>query len=209
MKLGINKSNGFVVGAIAVVVFATSIAQAQLSLPMVFVAKNSNTVPGFPGESWLGSSNAFQNPGIDLSGNVGYLGELADSGAISSANDAGYWYGAYGSLMNQVQEGGALAPNLTGAVGDSFVSRQTTDVSMSPNGNMWIGGSISGVGVTTANDQAIFVGPAGSVQKVYQEGDAVPLLVGSGSIQNPASSSSGLNYVNNAGQTIVSGTVIG
>ncbi|HPF37809.1 MAG TPA: PEP-CTERM sorting domain-containing protein [Phycisphaerae bacterium] len=209
MKLGIDKSNGFVVGAIAAVMFAATVAQAQPTLPMSLAIRNADAVPGFAGESWLATSSAFQNPGIDLSGNIGYLGELADSAAITSANDAGYWYGAFGSMTNQVQEAGPLAPNLTGAVGDTFVSRQATDVSMSPNGNMWIGGTIGGAGVTTANDQAIFVGQAGSIQKVYQEGDAVPLLVGTGSLQNPASSSSSLNYVNNAGQTIVSGSVIG
>ncbi|MCB9854097.1 MAG: hypothetical protein H6818_00305 [Phycisphaerales bacterium] len=198
------KSQGFVVGAMAAAMFATSVASAQPSLPLSLVVKNSDAVPGFAGESWLATSSAFQNPGIDLNNNVGFAGELADSGTVTSANDVGYWYGAFGTIANQIQEGGALLPGTTGT---TYVTRQTNNLAMSPNGHMWIGGSISGGTVTTTSDQAIWTGQAGSFQKFYQEGDPVPGIVGN--VQNPASSSSSSNRVNNAGQTVLTGTVVG
>lgn len=193
-----------VVGAIALVATSASVATAQTTLPLNLVVRNSDPVPGFAGESWLGSTGAYQNPGIDLANNVGFLAELADSGVISSANDAGYWYGSTGTLVNQIQEGG---PALPGTTGTTFVSRQSTDMSMSPNGHMWIAGTISGGTVTTTSDQVIWTGQAGSFGAVYQEGNAVPGIAGA--VQNPASSSSSMNFVNNAGQTVMFGTVVG
>ena len=104
-------SNGFVVGAIAVAMMSTTTLLAQSTLPLSLVIKNNEPVPGFAGESWVPTTSAFQNPTIDLNGNVAFSADIADSGNISSANDIGYWYGNTGTLVNQIQEGGPVLPS--------------------------------------------------------------------------------------------------
>ncbi len=102
-------------------------------------------------------------------GKIGVVASL--SGAeVTSANDDGIWTGAPGSLALAGREG-SQAPGLP--FGYSLVSFLAI-IGMSPSGHAMFSSSISGPGVTSANNEAFWTDRSGAWDVVLREGDQAP-----------------------------------
>ena len=191
-----NAGKKSVIAAAAVAAIgAVSLVAAPANAALELVIKNTNAVPGIAGAQW-NTTNPFQTPSIDQSGNVGFRGVmLSGVGSVTTADNNTMWYGAPAGL-NLVARTGNQAPGLPAGVNATAFNSQ--NLPMSPNGQLWFGSS------TTAPNGYVATGPAGSLTKVARNGDTLP--GGAGPLTfNPASGA--YSNVNNAGHTIIGGSM--
>lgn len=188
------KNATLITTSLAALLASAGSAHAALEL----VIKNTDTVPGIGGVAWAASS-MFQPPSIDSTGRVGFRGTLlTGTGGVTSSNNATMWYGGPGGL-GLVARTGEQAPGLPS--GNNQLGFNSQNLPLSPNGNMWFGGT------TTAPSGYIATGTFGGLTKVARNGETLPGASAALNL-NPASTSSYTN-INNTGQTAISGSMVG
>ncbi|MFT3687023.1 MAG: GC-type dockerin domain-anchored protein [Phycisphaerales bacterium] len=95
---------------------------------------------------------------------------LAGAG-VTSANNAAIWYGDPAALAAVAVKGSPAA----GFGSLTYAGFDSTRLSLSSDGYLVISGTLGGLGVTTANDKALWiVSPAAVVTAVAREGDPAP-----------------------------------
>jgi hypothetical protein len=111
-------------------------------------------------------TESFGSPTLDESGAVLFRAQLTGSG-ITTSNDFGLWFGQPSALQLVAREGDA-APDCDGAVynvlGTPILSA----------GRVAFVATLTGSGVTTANNQAIFSGSPGNIRLVMRKGTQAP-----------------------------------
>lgn len=108
---------------------------------------------------------------LNGAGQVAFGANLAGGSATQ-----GLFAGALGALRAVALQG-APAPGANGALYSDF---QFTNPVVNGNGLVAFIATLSGAGVTTANNEALFAGPPGAIQLVVRKGDQVNLGPGLG-----------------------------
>jgi hypothetical protein len=158
---------------------------------LVAVALSGDTAPGTGGRKFAGASN----PDINNEGEIAFTAYL-DGGA---PNNQGVWAGKPDSLELVARKGFGWSKR-----GGSLKFADFQDPVIGANGHVAFIGTLSGFGVTSANDTGIWVGKPGSLRLVAREGGAAPTGFTS---DGKFKSFSGLS-VNAAGQVAFQGTMV-
>jgi hypothetical protein len=125
------------------------------------VARTGNAAPGISGASYAGFLGA---PRINASGQIAYVAVLSGSG-IGSSNDATLWRDA-----SLIAREGSPAQGLAGVSFGSF----STNLRINATGHVAFWSPLSGTGVTTGSDEAIWRDST----LVAREGSPAPGLAG-------------------------------
>jgi hypothetical protein len=203
----------------AALILAASAGSASAALMFEKVMGSSDAIPSVPGATWnTSSSGFFGRPAIDNDGRVVFRGQMTNGvGGVQStnpANQAGYWYGAPGSLTLIARDGtaGPTLPNAAGWVHNTATGAaglQTNSPTLAPNGTLLASSKLNG---TTVAPDTVWTGAYNNMQLVGQHSTTTagyPRPAGT----THAVWSSGLlmqtqsRPVNNAGQTPVYGNI--
>ncbi|MEY2807152.1 MAG: hypothetical protein RIR65_1569 [Planctomycetota bacterium] len=155
-------------------------AQTLFSQSGQIIAANGNQVPGLPAGVIYGGTSTFGNAVIDDAGNVCFRGRIQDPGLVltpplGATNDRALFVGPSSAGLALAYRAGDAAPLIPGAVlATATVGGLSGSPRLAPNGAIFFGATISGAGVTTANDTLIYAGTVGNVQILVREGDAAP-----------------------------------
>jgi hypothetical protein len=151
------------------------------------VAREGNVVPGTGGATFVD----FFVPGINNSGNVGFAALLEGTG-VTPTNDRGLYFGTSLGTLTQVAREGDAAPGLTG-VNLGQINLPT----LNPVDQFGFPSFLTGTGVTTANDTALWIGDTGGLDLIAREGSAAPGTGGAmfGSFQTTTPAMNGLGQL--------------
>lgn len=163
------------------------------------VAREGSPAAGLPAGviySVLGTDNS---PVGDL-GEIAFYATLSGTG-VTSTTDESIWYSSASGTQLLAREG-EQAPGLAGGV--TFTGFGS--VGMSRNGLAAFTGTLTGTGVNSTSDRAIWVGVPGGLNLVVREGDAAPgLSVGARFNVLPTTA----HCVNTSGQIAFAGSITG
>lgn len=157
---------------------------SRLRGPDVVPSKDQSLWVGVPGSLALVAREEFPAPGTST--NFGLRSPLwsyffnsfvfTDSGAVafwapllSGPSDAGIWFGPPGAL-NAVALTGDTAPGTADGVKFAFLGRPAANAS----GQVAFTARLAGTGVTSANDQGLWIGVPGSLSLVTRSGSRAP-----------------------------------
>jgi hypothetical protein len=117
-----------------------------------------------------GTLSGFSNPSVLQDGRVVISGTLVNGGAVTSANNQAVWAGdSPANLQLLFRKGDAVTGLPSGVVLNSIGIFRTS------GNNFSFFTTVTGTGVTTANDRAIFSWtPAAGLTTVAREGDVAP-----------------------------------
>ena len=134
------------------------------------VAKEGDSAPGLDSGVAFGYSfdSAFGNPVINYAGDIAFRSYLLGSG-VSPTNDDSVWRQTDGTLNLIAREGDA-APGIGADVQFGGLS----DPTLNGNGDMLFRSSITGTGIDTLNDFALWIVNSGALTKLIREGDPAP-----------------------------------
>ncbi len=173
---------------------ASASAQSLVTTSVNIIAADGMVAPGTGGATFGGSGN-FDTPNLDASGAVFFRGRLIGTGVVTT-NERGVFYGASNAGLNLVIRGGDPAPTLSGITLNTASAQGIGGtVRLSSNGRTFFGSSMSGTGVVTTNDTALFGGLPGSLVMFVREGDLAPSggSTMSSGFNSPSSQPTGLN----------------
>lgn len=150
----------------------------------VFSTGTFATPFGLPEQQMVGGAGAVsigtlhRAPAINTGGTVAAAFTLTGPGAPAGQN-TGLWTGESGSAASQeVARGATLAPN-TG-LGQVYAQVCLGRPRATGDGNVYFDATLSGSGVTPANDRGIWGGPPGGASLVFRAGPSVNPLVSFG-----------------------------
>ena len=159
---------------------APASAQTLYSQYGQVIAANGGQVAGLPAGVIYGGSSTFGNAVIDEAGNVSFRGRFQDPALVLTpplgpTNDRAIFVGPSQAGLALAYRSGDAAPQIPGAVlATATLGGLSGSPRLSPNGALFFGATISGTGVTTANDTLLYGGQVGNVQIIVREGDAAP-----------------------------------
>lgn len=133
---------------------------------------------------------------LNGAGQVAFRASLTGSGA-TSANNSGIWVGTAASLQLAAREGDLIPGQLDGACFGEFAAPSQFHV-LSDTGHVAFRSTVTGPSVTTANDNAVFVGKPGSMRTLAREGSAAPDMlpgVAFNTLSEPSLNSSGTVFI--------------
>lgn len=163
------------------------------------VARIGDTAPGSGGAVYaVGSTFGLGLPAVSADGSVAYRAFLSGTGVTTSNDVAIYSRPASGSSQLLARKGDVASASTGTAVFASF-----SDPQVRANGSVLFSGSLSGSGITTTNDVALFTGTAGNLQVVAREGDVAPNTAGATFSQVNGSFSTNAN-----GSTVFRGNLV-
>ncbi len=116
--------------------------------------------PAPAGGNYTGVLNSGMSPAINGSGQVAFVANLT-----GGSSTGGVFVGAPGSIQPAALAGTTAPSGLT------FTSFSVPELNGA--GQLAFIASLSGAGVTTANDFALFAGPVGGLVQVVREGDQI------------------------------------
>lgn len=149
------------VGPAVVILSFVSIAAGVPVVDLETVAVSGTQAPGTA--AGVTFRNAFSVPIVDSTGRVCFRNQLAGPG-VTSANDVGIWVGEPGRLALVAREGDP-APGAAGA------SYNVISAPLFTEGVVVFTATLTGAGVTSANNQGLFVGTADSIRLVARTGN--------------------------------------
>jgi hypothetical protein len=133
------------------------------------VARVAQVAPGTGGLQWSKLLGVGQI--VRPTGRVAFPGELAGA---DPSKKGGIWAGTVGNLQLVAREGDpAPGTTVNFAAGNRYF-QDGVHLAMNDAGTVALRAKLSGTGVTTANDQAIFVGPPGALSLVGRIGSPAP-----------------------------------
>lgn len=170
-------------------------AQSQFTTAPNFIAYTNGVAPGTGGALFNGSGT-FDTGVLDDQGRMLFRGRLVGAGVVAT-NERALFLGTTEADLQLVIRGGDPAPGLSGLTLNTATGQGIgSSVRISPAGHVLFGSSMSGAGVTTANDTALFGGLPGSIVVYAREGDAAPGTAGATMNQSfsaPSQQSTGIN----------------
>lgn len=132
------------------------------------MARKGDPAPGTqPGITWMGLSDF---PSVGGGGNVLFRGTLTGPG-VTAASDRGFWLGNENGVQLVAREGDA-APGIPGVNYGAFGSSLDVD----SIGRVLFETNLTGAGVTSANNFAIWYGTPEDLQVLVRRGDTLPGL---------------------------------
>lgn len=174
------------------------LAQSQIAANGQVIATTGDPVPGLTNGEVFGGSSTFDSGVIDDFGNVFFRGRFTGGTATPTTERALFLGSTRGNLQMILRSG---SPEPSGMLpGVTINTATSTGVSgsnrINANGEMFFGCAFSGVGITTANDTALYFGTPGNFQILAREGDFAPGTAGatfSSSFSSPSQQPTGLN----------------
>lgn len=172
--------------------------QSQISFNGQVIATTGDPVPGLTNGEVFGGSSTFDSGVIDDFGRVFFRGRFTGGTATPTTDRALFLGTARGDLQMILRSG---SPEPSGVLsGVTINTASGTGVSGSNrinlNGTLMFGCAFSGIGITTTNDSALYVGTPGNFQMLAREGDFAPATAGatySSSFSSPSQQPTGLN----------------
>jgi hypothetical protein len=147
-------------------------AQSLVTLSPNIIAANDMAAPGLAGVTFGGSGN-FDNPVMDASGRVLFRARLL--GTSGATTERGLFYGSSYATLTLLVQSGDPAPGLSGVTLNTATGNGLGgSPRFSANGTSFWGSSLTGTGVVTTNDTALFGGLPGSLALLAREGDLAP-----------------------------------
>ncbi|HEX6811229.1 MAG TPA: choice-of-anchor tandem repeat NxxGxxAF-containing protein [Planctomycetota bacterium] len=192
----------------------TAAAQSILSQHGQIVQACGDAVAAVPGVTISSTTSNFDSPVMDQNGTIVYRARLA--GAVTTLDDRAYFMGRANGDLAMILRAGDQAPGLPAGI---FLRSDTgsaqgpnSAIRISPYGEILFWHSTlsddAGPAVTTANDTALFWGPAGNFTVLAREGDQVPFLP-AGINYGPLSISLQNNAINASGEVLFPATLLG
>ncbi|MEX2318013.1 MAG: choice-of-anchor tandem repeat NxxGxxAF-containing protein [Pirellulales bacterium] len=123
-----------------------------------------------PGTAPGTNFDGFPSPAIDPAGHVTFIARLS-GGDATSENDSGIWSNRGGTLALVVREGDP-APQVSATA--RFSSFNVFTLVVNAAGDMAFEGLLTGTGITTGNDDAIWNTSPSGLELVAREGDHAP-----------------------------------
>lgn len=151
------------VGAVALCMCAGAVLGTAPRWDML--ALSNTQAPGLP-QGLLLSPGGFGSPHVDAAGNIVFRALLSGDG-VTTSNDAAVFAFPVGSAPVAVAREGDIAPGTGGA---RYLS---ISAPLLVNGRIAFTSTLTGTGVTTANNQAIFSGTPGAISMVARKGALV------------------------------------
>jgi hypothetical protein len=175
-----------------------ALAQSQISFNGQVVATTGDPVPGLTNGEVFGGSSTFDSGVIDDSGRVFFRGRFTGGTATPTTDRALFLGTTRGDLQMILRSG---SPEPSGQLSGVTVNTASgTGVSGSNRinaiGELFFGCAFSGVGISSANDSALYFGTPGNFQILAREGDFAPATAGavySSSFSSPSQQPTGLN----------------
>lgn len=167
------------------------------------IARSGDPAPGTGSGVVFG--DAFSDPSYTDANEVVFCNFIHGTG-VTANNDTGIWAGSPGNLQLVAREGDAAAGFGSGVLyGDLFDDYPV----MNHNGIIAFAGHLSGTGVTSDNNRAIWCGAPGSLVPLARTGDVPPDEPSSVQFQNIGHSFSGYSYpgINNLGHVTFAATL--
>ncbi len=153
---------------------------AGLAASLALVRREGDPVPGLPGVVYADMAGITRiDPSLNGAGSVAFRAFLAGGGATET-NDEALFMGTPGSIVLVAREGDA-APGAGGATfvdsGAPVDSKDTFGApSINGGGRILFRSHLAGAGVTGANAQGVWHGPANGVSLAVRAGDPAPGL---------------------------------
>jgi|688.fasta_scaffold00457_16 hypothetical protein len=174
---------------------SAALAQSQFVQAPNFIAYTNGVAPGTGGAIFNGSG-AFDTGVLDDQGRMLMRLRLVGAGVVAT-NERALFLGTTEADLQLLIRGGDPAPGLTGLTLNTATAQGIgSGYRISPAGHVLFGSSLSGAGVTTANDSALFGGLPGSLSVYAREGDPAPGTAGatlSSAFNGPSQQSTGMN----------------
>lgn len=168
-----------------------------------YLARDGDVAPGTGGAVF--DSLTLNIGNIASNGTIALSATLVTGGAVTTANNRGYWTGTPGNLQLVLRSGDVAA----GTGGATFASIGAPYVSA--NGNIFHEGTLVQTGgVNTSNNSGVWISSLGSSTLLTREGDVAPgtggAIFSSAFVPNFASNSTGTTAIF-AGILVVGGSV--
>jgi hypothetical protein len=167
-----NLKKHIVLGLGAACLASGAAAQGLVSTAPNIIAADTMNAPGLPGVVFGGSGN-FDNPVMDASGRVLFRARLI--GTSGPTTERALFYGSTNANLALLVQSGDPAPGLPGVTLNTASGNGLGgSPRFSANGQLFFCASLSGTGVVTTNDTAIFGGTPGNLVLLAREGDTAP-----------------------------------
>jgi hypothetical protein len=131
------------------------------------------------------------NPRINAAGQVTFFSVLAGTGVMNGVNDRALWVTTPSGEIQLLARRGEAAPG-TGA-GVNFSVLDGVPPAINALGQVAFTATLSGTGVSGANDRGLWAGTPGNVSLVAREGDVIDLDPGAGVLNRTIQSMSFAN----------------
>jgi hypothetical protein len=139
---------------------------------LVIVVREGDPAPGFPEGVMIGSMVGAICY-VSEPGQIVFSAKLTGPGITPGVNDRALWIGTPGSFTRLLQAGDP-APGLPAGVLLKPSGIMTLGAFISDNGTLLVVSDLTGAGVTSANDQCIWIGTPGNLKLLYREGMPAP-----------------------------------
>lgn len=134
------------------------------------VAREGDPAVGIAGAFWIG----LEDPVINDAGRIAFRGTVS-GGGTTFANDVAIWSGFPGALAIVAREGSPAPDTDAGVVFSDLTPLASAGrPSLNDNGMLAFRAKLSGPGVTTVNDFAIYAGGPGALVLIAREGSQAP-----------------------------------
>jgi hypothetical protein len=145
---------------------------------MTVLAQTGTQAAGMPAGVHYGNfmTDSVNSHQLANGGWVAFTTSVTGSG-VTTANDKALWLGTAGNLTAPIREGDDV-PGLAGVKFGEFPAFH--DPSLSSLGLVAVSVQLTGEGVTTSNDEAIWVAGPGTLTQVARKGDVIDLDPGPG-----------------------------
>lgn len=165
------------------------------------LVREGDPAPGTVGAAYNVVSMA--TVGLTRTGRVGFITSLIGGDTVTGTggNDQAIYLGDIGANFSMVLRKGDPAPGTTG--GETIGSMNNSSYSISDTGYVTFMASLTGPGVSTANDGCIYGGTPGNLVLIAREGDPAPGMVN----HTFAEIIYGSCHLNERGQVIFSSSV--
>jgi hypothetical protein len=174
---------------------SVAFAQSQFVQAPNFIAYTNGVAPGTGGALFNGIS-AFDTGVLDDQGRMLMRLRLVGAGVVAT-NERALFLGTTEADLQLLIRGGDPAPGLPGlTLNTATLQGIGSGYRISPVGHVLFGSSLSGAGVTTANDTALFGGLPGSLTVYAREGDPAPGTTGATmntGFNSPSQQQTGMN----------------
>ena len=137
----------------------------------VVIAKTGDTAPGTGGLTFGATFTAPALNSVSDQYAAAFLAQLTGPGVTANVNDRGIFSRTTAGALELVAR---IGDPITTGSGSATLGTVGSFPAVGLDGRVGIVGTLTGGGITTANDGAVWVGTPGNLTLVAREGDAVP-----------------------------------
>jgi hypothetical protein len=162
----------FRIAVTLLVVLALAAPASGQGYTHIVVAKTGDVAPGTGGLTFGATFTAPALNSVSDQYAAAFLAQLTGPGVTANVNDRGIFSRTTSGSLEYVARTGD--PITTGAGTATLATINPSFPAVGLDGRIGFTGTLSGGGITTANDGAAWVGTPGNLTVVAREGDAVP-----------------------------------